>query len=108
MPEYEFSVYRIFPYKDVIVDSVLIEGKCGSEKTCTLSYFTQWNLNRIHQKFEYVVIRISDLNNENSMIFFQHFLTFSSGDFEVDETTWGDVSVFFLCCAMFLNKGWYS
>ena len=44
MPEYEFSVYRIFPYKDVIVDSVLIEGKCGSEKTYTLSYFTQWNL----------------------------------------------------------------
>ena len=33
MPEYEFSLIRIFPYKDKIVDPVLIEKKTGQRKT---------------------------------------------------------------------------
>ena len=37
MPEYGFSLTRIFPFKDRIEDT----EKCGSEKTHILVYFTQ-------------------------------------------------------------------
>ena len=41
MLEFRFSLTRIFPYKDRIIDTVLIRGKNGSVETHNLAFFTQ-------------------------------------------------------------------
>ena len=44
MSEYEFTPTRIFPYRDRIVNSVIIRENRGQRKTCVLVYFTQCNI----------------------------------------------------------------
>ena len=40
MPEYGFSLARIFPYKDRIGDFVFMWESAGQKKTRILAYFT--------------------------------------------------------------------
>ena len=42
MQEYGFSLTRIFPYKDRIIDSILIRENAVRQKTRFLAYFAQY------------------------------------------------------------------
>ena len=98
MPEYGFSLARIFPYKDRIVDFVFMWESAGQKKPRILAYFTAWKVS----VFRVIVVCIfpySDQNNSEYGYFLLCVFCYVKRKFEEEELSF---------CMEFLPNGLFK
>ena len=108
MPEYEFSLTCIFPYKEKMKESTILTRKDRSEKTGILTYFTQCSFDDTDTQFS-VSVRMNECANANPLLHVNIFLLRNFPSKWNFLKPWRIIAIILLHCytVKWILKAWY-